>query len=253
MLLGEALDLRRGEMTALIGAGGKTTTMLRLAKELREAGRKILLTTTTQIPKPSKPHVDRLFLAETVDALAETCAPIPAPVIIGAGSALSEDGQLLGLPSPWLDQLNDGQSFDAILVEADGAASRLFKISSDTEPLIPASCQLTVWLVAIGILNKPLDSAADYHQVEQAGKFFGLTAGQPVTQDLIIQWVKHPAGCWKGIPPACRKVAVINQADSPELVSAARALGKQLLACGVTRVAITSYASAGPVEDVLLQ
>jgi hypothetical protein len=43
MLLGEALDLRRGEMTALIGAGGKTTTMLRLARELREEGRKILL------------------------------------------------------------------------------------------------------------------------------------------------------------------------------------------------------------------
>ena len=49
MLLGEALDLHRGEMTALIGAGGKTTTMLRLARELREEGRKILLTTTTQI------------------------------------------------------------------------------------------------------------------------------------------------------------------------------------------------------------
>ena len=65
MLLGEALDLRRGEMISLIGAGGKTTTMFRLAKELREEGRKVLLTTTTQISKPSKPHVDRLFLVET--------------------------------------------------------------------------------------------------------------------------------------------------------------------------------------------
>jgi probable selenium-dependent hydroxylase accessory protein YqeC len=239
MLLGEALDLRRGEMTALIGAGGKTTTMLRLARELREEGRKILLTTTTQISEPSKPHVDRLFLAETIDALADTCAPIPAPVIIGAGSAVSEDGQLLGLPSPWLDQLNDGKSFDAILVEADGAASRLFKLPGDAEPVIPASCQLTVWLMAIGILDKPLDSASD-HRVEQAEKVFGLTVGQPVTQDLIIQWVKHPAGCWKGIPPACRKVAVINQADSPELV-------------GVARVVITSYTSAEPVKDVLFQ
>ena len=241
MLLGEALDLRRGEMTALIGAGGKTTTMFRLARELREEGRKILLTTTTQIPKPSKPHVDRLFLAETIDALTETCAPIPAPVIIAAGSAISEDGQLLGLPAPWLDQLNDGRSFDALLVEADGG-----------EPVIPATCQLTVWLMAIGILDKPLDSAS-LHGVEQAEKLFGLTGDQRVTQDLIIQWVKHPAGCWKGVPPACRKVAVINQADSPELVSAARALGKKLLACGVARVVITSYTSAGPVEDVLLQ
>jgi probable selenium-dependent hydroxylase accessory protein YqeC len=252
MLLGEAFDLRRGEMAALIGAGGKTTTMFRLARELREEGRKILLTTTTQILKPSKPHVDRLFLAETIDALAETCAPIPAPVVIGAGSAVSEDGKLLGLPSPWLDRLNDGKSFEAMLVEADGTASRLFKLPGDTQPVIPASCQLTVWLMAIGILDKPLDSAS-VHRVEHAGKFFGLTAGQPVTQDLIVQWVKHPAGCWKEIPPACRKVAVINQADSPELVSAARALGKQLLACGAARVVITSYTSAEPVKDVLIQ
>ena len=252
MLLGEAFDLRRGEMAALIGAGGKTTTMFRLARELREEGRKILLTTTTQILKPSKPHVDRLFLAETIDALAETCAPIPAPVVIGAGSAVSEDGKLLGLPPPWLDRLNDGKSFEAMLVEADDTASRLFKLPGDTEPVIPASCQLTVWLMAIGILDKPLDSAS-VHRVEHAGKLFGLTAGQPVTQDLIVQWVKHPAGCWKEIPPACRKVAVINQADSPELVSAARALGSKLLACGIARVVITSYTSAEPVKDVLLQ
>jgi len=242
MLLGEALDLRRGEMTALVGAGAKTTTMFRLARELRDEGRKILLTTTTQILKPNKPLVDRLFLAETIDALAETCAPIPAPVIIGAGSAMSEDGQLLGLPAPWLDQLNDGRSLDAILVQADGAA----------EPVIPATCQLTVWLMPIGILDKPLDSAS-LHGVERAEKLFGLSVGQRITQELIIQWVEHPAGCWKGVPPACRKVAVINQADSPELVSAGRALGKKLLACGVARVVITSYTSAGPVEDVLLQ
>jgi len=241
MLLGEALDLRRGEMTALIGVGGKTTTMFRLARELREQGRKILLTSTTQIPKPSKPHVDRLFLAETIDALAETCAPIPAPVIIGAGSAVSDDGQLLGLPSPWLDQLNDGKSFDAILVEAD-----------DDEPVIPPTCQLTVWLFAISILDNPLDSAS-FYRVKQAEKLFGLTVGQPVTQELIIQWVKHPAGSWKGIPPGCRKVAVINQADSSELVSTARGLGEKLLACGVARVVITSYTSTEPVKDVLLQ
>lgn len=252
MLLGEALDLRRGEMTALIGAGGKTTTMLRLAKELREEGRKIPLTTKTQIPKSSKPQVDRLFLAETIGALAETCAPIPVPVIISVGNAVSEDGQLVGLPAPWLDQLNDGKSFDAILVEADGAAACLFKLPGDAEPVIPVSCQLTVWLMAIGILEKPLDSAS-VHRVEQAVNLFGLTVGKPVTQGLIIQWVKHPAGCWKAIPPGCRKVAVINQADSLELVSTARGLGEKLLACGVARVVITSYTSTELVKDVLLQ
>ncbi len=69
MQLKEALGLRDGEMVSLIGAGGKTTTLLQLAKELRDAGKKVLVTTTTKIFKPSKPHVDRLFIVEDVDAL----------------------------------------------------------------------------------------------------------------------------------------------------------------------------------------
>jgi hypothetical protein len=38
--------------------------MLRLSQELREAGCKILVTTTAKIDKPAKPHVDRLLLIE---------------------------------------------------------------------------------------------------------------------------------------------------------------------------------------------
>jgi probable selenium-dependent hydroxylase accessory protein YqeC len=65
MQLKEALGFERGEMISLIGAeGGETTTMLRLSQELREAGCKILVTTTAKIDKPAKPHVDRLLLIE---------------------------------------------------------------------------------------------------------------------------------------------------------------------------------------------
>src|SRR5262245_56788606 len=91
MHLAEALDLRRGEMAALIGAGGKTTTMFRLAKELRDEGRKVLATTTTKIFKPSKPHVDRLFLVEDIEALAEACAAVAPPLIIGAGAGVNQE------------------------------------------------------------------------------------------------------------------------------------------------------------------
>lgn len=252
MQLKEALGLRRGEMVALIGAGGKTTTMFRLAHELHEDNWKVLVSTTTKIFKPNKPHVDRLFLVEDVAALAEACAAIAAPVVIGAGAGVSEDGKLLGLPAPWLDRLNDGKQFDAILVEADGAASRSFKVPGDAEPVIPASCQLTLWLMSIGVLSKPLDGAS-VHRAERAMALLSRTAGESITEDCIVQLVKNPAGCWKGIPPASRKVAVINQVDAPEDVAPATALGKKLLACGAQRVVLTSYTNEDPVREVLLQ
>lgn len=251
MQLKEALGLQQSEMVSLIGAGGKTTTMFRLAHELHEDNGKVLVSTTTKIFKPSKPHVDRLFLVEDVSALTETCAVIAAPVVIGAGASVGDDGELLGLPAPWLDRLNDGKQFDAILVEADGATSRLFKVPGDAEPVIPASCQLTIWLMSIGVLKKPLDGAWVYG-AERTLALLPPAAGELITEDFIVQLVQHPAGCWKGIPPASRKVAVINQVDAPEDLLPAIALGKKLLACGADRVVITSYMGEDPVKELLL-
>lgn len=250
MQLSEALGLRRGEMAALIGAGGKTTTLFRLARELRDQGSKVLVTTTTKMFKPNKPHVDRLFLVEQLAALREACADIAAPVVIGAGAAINEEGKLLGIPPDWLDAMNQSSQFDAILVEADGAASRLFKIPGDGEPVIPASSQLTIWLMAIGVLDKPLDPAW-IHRAERATALLQVDEKEMMTEERIVELVQHPAGCWKGIPAASRRVAVINQADSPEQVERAQSLAQKLLGCGVERTVITSYAGQEPVKEVV--
>jgi probable selenium-dependent hydroxylase accessory protein YqeC len=250
MQLKEAIGLRQGEMVSFIGAGGKTTTMFRLAHELREETSKILVTTTTEIFKPSKPHVDRLFLVEDIESLAQACAEITPPAVIGAGASVTPDGKLVGLPSAWLDRLNQSQVFDAILVEADGAASPHFKIPSDTEPVVPATCQLTIWLMAIGVLNKPL-VAEFMHRPERAMALIDGAANTTLTEDLLVQLVEHPAGCWKGIPPTSRIVSVINQADTSEDIEKAESIGQRLLDLGAARVVITGYTSDEPVKALL--
>jgi probable selenium-dependent hydroxylase accessory protein YqeC len=252
MDLAEAVDLRRGEMTALIGAGGKTTAMFRLARELRDQGCKVLVTTTTKIFKPAKPHVDRLFLIEDIDDFLNASAQIDAPVTVGAGHGVNEEGKLLGLPVAWLDRLEQAGKYDAILIEADGAASRLFKIPSESEPVIPPTCRLTIWLMAIKVLGKLLDPEW-VHRAERAADLLGDIAGASMTEELVLSLVKHPAGCLKGIPSASRKVALINQADSEAEVEAARSLGKNFLRCGVDRVVISSFTSDDPVKELLIQ
>src|SRR5437899_9932326 len=204
MSLKAALGLESGQMLALIGAGGKTTTLFRLARELRDDGGKILVTTTTKIFKPTKPHVDRLFLVEDVDSFRDEASKITAPTIIGAGYALDDEGKLLGLPSDWLDQLQRSGQFDSILVEADGAASRLFKIPSEIEPVVPNSCDVVIWIMAIKIIGKPLDANV-VHRAERAVSLLGVTPGTPLKAEHILQLVKHPEGCLKGVPAQSRK------------------------------------------------
>ncbi len=250
MLVNEALGLRRGEMVALIGAGGKTTTLFRLAKELRDRGDKVLVTTTTKIFKPTKPHVDRLFLVADVDALLAQCAKIEAPAVIGAGRSVDDDGKLIGLPSAWVETLYRSTLFDGILVEADGAASRLFKVPSDMEPVVPEHCPLTVWIMAIKVLGKPLESPW-VHRPERATALLGSEPGTAMTQQAVVRLVQHPAGCLKGIPPASRKVVLINQADNAEDIENARSLGKKLVQLGIERVVITSYLGNDAVKEVI--
>ena len=240
MLLQDALGVALGEMVSLIGAGGKTTTMLRLAKELRDRGCKVLVTRTAKITQPTKPHIDRLFLVDELQALVDICDEIAAPVIIGAGRGVNQEGELQGMPVAWLDRLNHHAAFDAILVEADSAAERLLAIPTDGEPVIPNSCQATIWIVAIKVLGKPLSEGWVYH-ASRARELLNLPVDATVNQELILQLLQHREGCLKGTPPGSRRIALINQADSQEELAAAEALGEKLQKQGFAKVVITSY------------
>ena len=59
------LDMDRHRVIALVGGGGKTTTMYALAREAREAGKTVIVTTTTHIlPHPA------LFMTDETDPAA---------------------------------------------------------------------------------------------------------------------------------------------------------------------------------------
>ena len=49
MKLTEALDVADNEVVALVGGGGKTSAMFRLAREIATAGGNAITTTTTRI------------------------------------------------------------------------------------------------------------------------------------------------------------------------------------------------------------
>ncbi len=250
MTLKEALGLKQGEMLSLIGAGGKTTTLFRLAHELWEEKHKVLVTTTTKIFKPAKPHVQKLYVTQDLEVLLDELAKIKEPLIVGVGYGLDDTGKLIGLPPEWFDSLRRRGGMDWILIEADGAASRPLKVPAEHEPVVPEGCALTVWVMGIKVLGKPLTT--DWvHRAERGAALLGVQPGSPVTEELIFRLVQHPQGCLKGIPPKSRKIALINQADTPEEVKQASSVGDALIRCGIERVVITSYRDRDAVKEVV--
>jgi len=252
MSLTSALGLENRITVSFIGAGGKTTALFRLAHELRAGGKKALVTTPTKMFKPTKPHVERLFLVQEADALLSASAKIPAPVIIGAGYSVDDENKLIGLPAKWLDAFARNGQFDAILVEADGAAARLFKVPSEIEPVVPESTDLTVWVMAIKVLGKPLDPQW-VHRAERAASLLGVAPQTPLTAEHIVKLVQHPFGCLKGVPASSRRVALINQADTAAELDDARRLGKALQERGFKRIVITSFLTDEPIRETVAQ
>jgi probable selenium-dependent hydroxylase accessory protein YqeC len=252
MRLKEALGVRPSEMVSFIGAAGKTTTLFALAKELRDEGGKVLLTTTTKILKPTKPHVDRLFLIEDINAFPAEILKITAPAIIAAGYQIDQEGKLVGLPAPWIDELEKRALFNSLLVEADAAASRLFKVPSEIEPVVPPNCHLVVWLMAIKVLGKPLDGV-HVHRAERAASLLGVAPGTILTGEHILRLIKHPEGSLKGVPTLSRRVALITHADSPDEIEMGKQLARNLLPLGFERVVIASYLKENSVEQVMVR
>jgi probable selenium-dependent hydroxylase accessory protein YqeC len=67
--LREALGVGRGDVVSFVGAGGKTTTAMRLMVELAEAGQPVVFTTTTKILEPVLAEDERLVLSEQPETI----------------------------------------------------------------------------------------------------------------------------------------------------------------------------------------
>ena len=130
----DVLEVRRG-VTAVIGGGGKTSLLYRLASELRERGMVLVATTTRILPPAHLPvRHDREGTLRALRANGIACAGTPA------------EGGKLAEPSfaDWMTLA------DYTLVEADGSKGLPLKAHAPHEPVIPPQSNQTILHVGTG-------------------------------------------------------------------------------------------------------
>lgn len=141
MELAKALDVRKG-VTAIIGAGGKTTLLLALARELAQAARVIVTTTTHIYPPDGFPCLLQPGEAEIAAALEkQPCVCVGKPAKEGKITAAD-------VPVRTLAELAD-----YVLVEADGAHGRPAKAHADYEPVVPPEANQTILVFGLSALG----------------------------------------------------------------------------------------------------
>jgi len=248
--LTEALALSDSDVVALVGGGGKTTAMFRLAREVAARNGRAITTTTTRIFGAqialSPAHVPSAQATrERVLAALRAHGHV---LVIGDTDAHS--GKAEGISLDLFRRLREWCPDACIVNEADGSRMRPFKAPAGHEPVIPPETTLVVAVVGADVLGQILDGE-HVHRPELVAALSGAPLGARITPDLVTRVLVHPEGGRKGVPRDARMAVLINKVESlpdpgPARETAERLLGEPAIAS----VALTALRAADPVREL---
>jgi len=233
MTLMQALALGEKEMISLVGAGGKTTLLYALGRELSAVRSGVVLTTTTKIFEPEPAPFFLQFLSPELGAIKEWVAGhlhLRRSLLIARERL--PNGKLEGILPERAEEIFSMDGVSAVISEADGAAGRPLKAPRDGEPVIPNNTTLLVPLVGIDAAGCPLDEEWVFRSAI-ASRLLDLPMGSPVTEEAIVRLVLESV---KGGPAGARIVPLINKVDLPGGLEKARRLARCLLSADPARL-----------------
>jgi probable selenium-dependent hydroxylase accessory protein YqeC len=248
--LTEALGMRPDEVVALVGGGGKTSAMFRLAREAVERGGLAITTTTTRIfaaqiaLSPIHLPVEHATRDRVLDALASQRQVL----VIGRSDPAT--GKADGVSLELFRSLRAWCPAACIVNEADGSRMRPFKAPAEHEPVIPVETTLVVLMVGVDVLGRPLDGD-HVHRPELVAALSGAPPGAAITPEIVSRVLAHPRGGRKGVPAGARVAAVINKMDSLADPEPARETARLLLQePAIDTVVLTALRRTSPVLEV---
>jgi molybdenum cofactor cytidylyltransferase len=208
--LPERLGLAGRELVSIVGAGGKSTILFALGRDLTAAGARVILTTTTRVgaDQPSEPICWSADVAGVAAAL-EAAFLDGLPVFVAAGRA---PGKIVG-PSPEaIDRLFAETPARFVVVEADGAHRLAIKAPADHEPVVPGASTTVIVVASLAAIGHPIADVA--HRPERVAGLIGAQPGDLLALEGAAGVLLHPDGGLKGIPVQARVVMVLTRAGS---------------------------------------
>jgi molybdenum cofactor cytidylyltransferase len=221
---------------AFVGAGGKTTAMFKLARELKS---NVIVTATTHLGAWQTGLSD-WHISTEADSLEEIEGGFQGVLLITGKPEGERTKPISDKLLDWLYLYCKNHSIP-LLIEADGSRQKPLKAWAEHEPPIPKFADLVVQVAGLAGLGKPLTD--EYvHRAEIFSELSGLQAGEIIQSEAIARILTHSESGLKNIPGSARRVVILNQADTLELQSTAHAMTSSLIPA-YQAVAVASLAS----------
>ena len=227
--LEESLGLKAKELISLVGAGGKTTLMFRLAKDLVAEGKKVVTTTTTKILEPSPGETAFLFVNRNEEKLKQSVfSHLKKYKHVTIARERLGFGKLKGVSSDLVNDLWNSHEIDYLIIEADGASGRSIKAPREKEPVIPSNTTLVVAILGVDGVGIELNEKNAF-QPELISKITGISVGEKMTDEAMAVLITEPGGIFKGAPPSSRVIAFLNKVDIPDGEAKAKGVAQKIL------------------------
>lgn len=191
------------ELVSIVGAGGKSTILFALGRELAGSSGRVVLTTTT---KMAIDQVTEPTCWSDDPAVVEAALVPRRPLFVAVNRI---PGKVTGPSSEAVDRLFSETTAHYVLVEADGARSMSIKAPEDHEPVIPRATTTVIVVAGIDAIGRPISEVA--HRPDLVARIAGIGANDVLTIEGAASVLLHRNGGLKGIPDAARVVMAITK------------------------------------------
>lgn len=224
-------------IVSVIGAGGKTTTIHRLAEEYVQERVPVAVMTTTHMMRENHPWVCMVedeSEQERVRIQMQELLSTYDQLWIGSPARAGKMSQ----PPEWCRKEILARKIP-VLIEADGAKRLPLKVPAGHEPVILPQTTHVLAVYGMDSIGSTLEECCC--RCELAKKLLGCNGQKRVTTEDIAFFAASDQGGKKGCPADARYVVVLNKADTEERRQQALEISRMLSDQGIRRTVITSY------------
>jgi probable selenium-dependent hydroxylase accessory protein YqeC len=251
MTLVQAFSIGEKEVISLVGAGGKTTLLYALGRELSALRCGTILTTTTKILEPEPSPFFRQFLSPELSAVKKWVTEhVHRHQCLLLARGRLPNGKLEGIYPEWVEELICVDGVSTIINEADGSAGRPLKAPRDGEPVIPDNTTLLVPVMGIDGMGRPLDEETVFRSAI-ASRLLSLPMGSMITEEAVAHLMRELI---KQGPAGARVVPLINKVDIPGGREKAEKLARHILSLdppGIRRVVLGQLQHVPAVKEIV--
>lgn len=199
------LNINKGAVVSVVGCGGKTTLVEKMAEALKE-DYKVGVAASTKMLIPGRGTYSDIFIRSKRECIQTTEKP---GIYYFADEIIPS--KLSGFGG-YMEALAKA-SMDMILVEADGSKSRPCKGWTSFEPVILDDTTLTIGVLTLDALGKPATDES-VHRMREFEKLTGIKSGEIIRESHLCAMVNSDEGMFKQVKT--RKVLLINKVESKE-------------------------------------